>query len=292
MALKGAGVLLLDGAIGTMLLQAGHSECLDMVSITHPADLKHIHTQYIEAGSDVITTNTFGAHPLLLASQGFEAAEAARVSREAINAAVRAARGAVEEHMKREPSRKVYVAGSVGAAMGEDKQAIREGYEVVIETLLDGGVDLILVETIYDAKIGAIAIEVAKELIRKRSGSDEVLLIVSATATTKQPRPIEILKQIDLRGVFAVGFNCGFGASGMLSHIEELACSDIGKECKIVAYPNAGVPDAEGQHSQSAEEFAAEMRAYIESGAVSIVGGCCGTTPQHIAAVRAMIKGE
>ncbi len=278
-------VLLLDGAMGTMLQRKGHSGCLESVSITHPTDVEHIHAQYMEAGSDIITTNTFGAHPLLLARYGLHDRAA-----EIIAKSTSIARQAANRFMERHPSRSIFVAGVIGSAIGGSEQQMREGYRVVVEELLNGGVDLILVETIYDIEIGRMAVEVAKEVIEQRAASCKVRLAASATATKKQPRPIEILQHIDLQGLFAVGFNCGFGAAEMLTHIEELSRSAESVDRYIVAYPNAGLPSATGEYEMDAEAFAEQIKEYLQSGTVDIIGGCCGTTPNHIAAIRRVLN--
>jgi len=312
-------IALLDGAMGTMIQRhplteadfrgerfKDHGHDLkgnnDLLSITRPDVIKGIHRAYFEAGSDIVETNTFSTTTVSQADYGLEDAV-----REINLAGAKVAREAAEEYMASNPGRRVFVAGSVGptnrtASMSPDVN--NPGYRAVtfdglvvsyaeqIEALLDGGVDLLLLETVFDTLNLKAAIFACEEVFERRGMRWPVILsvtITDASGRTLSGQTVEAFwNSVRHAKPLAVGINCTLGAAEMRPYIEEL--SDIA-DCYISCYPNAGLPNAFGGYDQSASEMAALVADFASEGWINVVGGCCGSTPAHIAAIAQAVRG-
>lgn len=294
------GILLLDGAMGTMIqtygLVADDFDGMmgnnDILSLTRPDVLLDIHRRYLEAGADIITANTFSAQRISMADYHCEHL-VAEINREA----VRIARQAADEYSTEEQPR--YVIATLGptnktCSMSPDVNdpALRtltfdelcDAYREQLVVLLQGGVDGILFETIFDTlnvKAGIRAFELATEETRV-----SVPLMLSITLSDKAGRTLSgqtieaFLASVSHAPIFSVGLNCSFGAKDMLPSLRTLAES---APYYISAHPNAGLPNAMGTYDQTPEVMMEEMKPFVEEGLVNIIGGCCGTTPEHIA---------
>jgi 5-methyltetrahydrofolate--homocysteine methyltransferase len=311
-------IALLDGAMGTMIQRhplteadfrgerfKDHGHDLkgnnDLLSITRPDIIKGIHRAYFEAGSDIVETNTFSTTTVSQADYALEDAV-----REINLAGAKVAREAAEEFMAANPGRRVFVAGSVGptnrtASMSPDVN--NPGYRAVtfdglvvsyseqIEALLDGGVDLLLLETVFDTLNLKAAIFACEEVFEKRGMRWPIILsvtITDASGRTLSGQTVEAFwNSVRHSKPLAVGINCALGAAEMRPYIEEL--SHIA-DCYISCYPNAGLPNAFGGYDQSASEMAALVADFASEGWINVVGGCCGSTPEHIAAIAEAVR--
>ena len=311
-------IALLDGAMGTMIQRhplteadfrgerfKDHGHDLkgnnDLLSITRPDVIKGIHRAYFEAGSDIVETNTFSTTTVSQADYGLEDAV-----REINLAGAKVAREAAEEFMAASPGRRVFVAGSVGptnrtASMSPDVN--NPGYRAVtfdglvisysqqIEALLDGGVDLLLLETVFDTLNLKAAIFACEEVFERRGMRWPVILsvtITDASGRTLSGQTVEAFwNSVRHSKPLAVGINCALGASEMRPYIEEL--SRIA-DCYISCYPNAGLPNAFGGYDQTGAEMAALVGEFASEGWINVVGGCCGSTPEHIAAIAEAVR--
>ena len=311
-------IALLDGAMGTMIQRhplteedfrgerfKDHGHDLkgnnDILSITRPDIIKGIHRAYFEAGSDIVETNTFSTTTVSQADYALEGAV-----REINLAGAKVAREAADEYMAAHPGRKVFVAGSVGptnrtASMSPDVN--NPGYRAVTfdglviayseqaEALLDGGVDLLLLETVFDTLNLKAAIFASEEVFEKRGMRWPIILsvtITDASGRTLSGQTVEAFwNSVRHSKPLAVGINCALGAAEMRPYIEEL--SNIA-DCYISCYPNAGLPNAFGGYDQTAEEMAALVGEFASQGWINVVGGCCGSTPEHIAAIAAAVR--
>lgn len=293
-------ILIMDGAMGTMLQEAklspedfGGEEydgCNEYLNVTAPKVIESIHYKYLQAGADIIETNTFGGTNLVLDeySLGKQAYEINKLGAEI---ARRAADAVTTEDWPR------FVAGSLGPTTktlsvtgGTTFDALREAYAEQALGLIDGGADLLLLETSQDmlnVKAGFLGIEQAIEQTGKR-----IPLMVSGTiepmGTTLAGQSIEAF-YISLKHMnpIAVGLNCATGPEFMQDHIRSL--SDLSSTA-VSCYPNAGLPDEEGQYHETPESLAAKLTGFAEKGWLNIVGGCCGTTPKHIEALSKVMK--
>jgi 5-methyltetrahydrofolate--homocysteine methyltransferase len=311
-------IALLDGAMGTMIQRhplteedfrgerfKDHGHDLkgnnDILSITRPDIIKGIHRAYFEAGSDIVETNTFSTTTVSQADYALEGAV-----REINLAGAKVAREAADEYMAAHLGRKVFVAGSVGptnrtASMSPDVN--NPGYRAVtfdglvisyseqVEALLDGGVDLLLLETVFDTLNLKAAIFACEEVFEKRGMRWPIILsvtITDASGRTLSGQTVEAFwNSVRHSKPLAVGINCALGAAEMRPYIEEL--SNIA-ECYISCYPNAGLPNAFGGYDQTAGEMAALVGEFASQGWINVVGGCCGSTPEHIAAIAAAVR--
>ena len=311
-------IALLDGAMGTMIQRhplteadfrgerfKDHGHDLkgnnDLLSITRPDIIKGIHRAYFEAGSDIVETNTFSTTTVSQADYGLENAV-----REINLAGAKVARETAEEFMAANPGRRVFVAGSVGptnrtASMSPDVN--NPGYRAVtfdglvisyseqIEALLDGGVDLLLLETVFDTLNLKAAIFACEEVFEKRGMCWPLILsvtITDASGRTLSGQTVEAFwNSVRHSKPLAVGINCALGAAEMRPYIEEL--SRIA-DCYISCYPNAGLPNAFGGYDQSGSEMAALVGEFASEGWINVVGGCCGSTPEHIAAIAEAVR--
>ena len=299
-------ILLLDGGFGTMMQQNHFTEadyrgarfahhptplkgCNDLLSLTQPEAVGEIHEKYLRAGADIITCNSFNANAISLSDYSLS-----DYAREIAAASARLARGCADRFTQQNPSKPRFVAGSVGptnrtASLSADVQnpAAREvtfmelvaAYRAQIEGLVEGGVDLILIETVFDTlncKAALYAIEEA---------GVKLPVMVSGTLADKSGRTLSgqtveaFAASVSHANLLSVGLNCAFGARELLPYIERLAKV---APCRISAHPNAGLPNLMGGYDETPAMFAEDIRHYLERGLLNIVGGCCGTTPQHI----------
>ena len=311
-------IALLDGAMGTMIQRhplteadfrgerfKDHGHDLkgnnDILSITRPDVIKGIHRGYFDAGSDIVETNTFSTTTVSQADYGLEDAV-----REINLAGAKVAREAADEFMSANPGRRVFVAGAVGptnrtASMSPDVN--NPGYRAVtfdslvisyteqVEALLDGGVDLLLLETVFDTLNLKSAIFACEEVFEKRGMRWPIILsvtITDASGRTLSGQTVEAFwNSVRHAKPLAVGINCALGAAEMRPYIEEL--SSIA-DCYISCYPNAGLPNAFGGYDQTAPEMAALVGEFAAQGWINLLGGCCGSTPEHIAAIAEAVR--
>lgn len=311
-------ILILDGAMGTMIQQYNLTEedyrgapfansprqqkgNNDLLSITQPAIIKAIHIQYLEAGADLIETNTFNANRISMADYGMT-----DCIREMNLAAVRLAREAADEYTAKNPDKPRFVAGSIGptnktASISPDISdlalrnitfdELQTAYKEQIDALIEGGVDVLLIETVFDTLNLKAALRAAEQSLAE-SGK-EVPIMVSFTIVGKSGRILSgqtieaALASISHVKLLSAGLNCSFGAADMKPFLKELARI---APCYISAHPNAGLPNNLGQYDETPEKMAPQIKEYINESLVNIVGGCCGTTPAHIAEYAALIE--
>lgn len=272
-------ILVLDGAVGTELMRRGGRGCLEAMVLDNEAAVAAVHESYLDAGADIVTTDTLCADALCLEHYGLS-----ERSYEIARRAAEIARACVERYSA--GSRRRFVAGSVGPStrnisLANDvtEEQLGDVYETVIRGLLDGGVDLILVETVMDSRNASIAVERCRRL------NAEIPIAVSAVLSRLEGRvangaPIAtFLKELPMDDIALVGFNCSSSPRAMDASLETLAA-----ECDkpIVAYPAAGEP------AVGAEAFARGMEEFCRKGLVNVVGGCCGTTPEYISRLSRM----
>ena len=312
-------ILVLDGAMGTMIQQYNLSEAdfrgerfkeakgqlkgnNDLLCLTRPEVIEDIHRKYLEAGADIIETNTFNATSVSMADYHVEA-----YCREINLAAARLARRMADEFTAMNPEKPRFVAGSVGptnktCSMSPDVNnpafraltfdELQEAYCEQMEALLEGGVDALLIETIFDTLNAKAAIRAA-ELSMEKTGR-KVPLMLSVTVSDVGGRTLSgqtldaFLASVEHADIFSIGLNCSFGARQLKPFLERLAAR---APYYISAYPNAGLPNTLGQYDQTPEDMAAEVKEYIDEGLVNIIGGCCGTTEKYIAKYQDLIWG-
>lgn len=311
-------ILVLDGAMGTMIQQYNLSEAdfrgerfkdipgqlkgnNDMLCLTRPDVIEEIHRKYLEAGADIIETNTFNATSVSMADYHMQP-----YCREINLAAARLARKVADEFTAKTPGKPRFVAGSVGptnktCSMSPDVNnpafraltfdELADAYREQMEALLEGGVDAILIETIFDtlnAKAAILAAEISMQKLGRK-----VPLMLSVTVSDVAGRTLSgqtldaFLASVQHADIFSIGLNCSFGAKQLKPFLEQLARR---APYYISAYPNAGLPNSLGQYDQTPEEMAAEIKEYIDEGLVNIIGGCCGTTEAYIAKYQELIK--
>ncbi|MDT8286334.1 MAG: homocysteine S-methyltransferase family protein [Elusimicrobiales bacterium] len=291
-------VLVLDGAMGTYLqgfgLKSGdfdgHEGLNEILSVSRPDIIKKVHLDYLEAGADVIETNTFGANAAVLAEYGLEGR-----STEFNLAAARLAREAADKFSAGGPR---FVAGSVGPTNkalfvtgGMSFDEMRSLYLDQMVALIEGGVDLLTVETAHDA-VNLRAALAAARLAFKKAGR-EVPVIASATMDGRSKMlsghdPDSFYAAVGHFPLAAIGFNCSSGPEGMRPRLERLAAR---AHFPTLVMPNAGLPDENGLYSQTPETFAELMGGFASGGLLNLAGGCCGTGPAHIKALAAAVKG-
>lgn len=303
-------ILVLDGAMGTMIQEYKFSEedyrgerfkdfehplqgNNDLLSLTQSGAIKDIHAKYLEAGADIIETNTFSSTTIGMADYYMEDLvyelnfESAKIAKEA-----------ADEFTQKNPEKPRFVAGSIGptnrtASMSPDVNdpgyravtfdQLRIAYKEQVEGLIEGGVDILLVETVFDtlnAKAALFAIDEVKE----ERGID-MPVMVSGTITDASGRTLSgqtaeaFLISISHIPLLSVGLNCALGADQLLPYLKRLSQES---EFYISAHPNAGLPNAFGEYDQTAKEMQALVKDYLEENIINIIGGCCGTTPEHI----------
>jgi 5-methyltetrahydrofolate--homocysteine methyltransferase len=306
-------ILVIDGAMGTMIQRHKLGEAdyrgarfkdwqrdvkgnNDLLVLTQPAIIREIHEQYLAAGADIIETNTFNAQRISMADYGMEA-----LSAEINVAAARLAREACDAAMAKDPSRPRFVAGAVGptnrtASISPDVNnpgyrnvtfdALRLAYKEQVIALIEGGADLVLIETIFDT-LNAKAAGFATLEAFDETGIT-LPIIISGTITDRSGRtlsgqtPTAFWYSMRHLKPFAIGLNCALGADLMRPHLAEIAAV---ADTLVSAYPNAGLPNAMGEYDETPDEMACQIEAWARDGLVNIVGGCCGSTPEHIAHV-------
>jgi 5-methyltetrahydrofolate--homocysteine methyltransferase len=273
----------------------------DLLSLTQPEAIADVHRQYFAAGADIVETNTFSGTTIAMADYFLE-----DYVYELNYESAKIARRVADQFTTNEPNKPRFVAGSIGptnktASMSPDVNdpgfravsfdELRIAYKQQVEALLDGGVDLLLVETIFDtlnAKAALFAIEEVKE-----ERKIDVPIMVSGTITDASGRTLSgqtaeaFLISISHIPVLSVGFNCALGASQLIPHLEVLSAKT---KYAVSAHPNAGLPNAFGEYDETPAQMAAQIKEYAEKGLVNIVGGCCGTTPEHIRAIAEVVK--
>jgi 5-methyltetrahydrofolate--homocysteine methyltransferase len=303
-------ILVLDGAMGTMLQAYKFSEedfrgerfkkyptplqgNNDLLSITQPEAIKTIHAKYFEAGADIIETNTFSGTTIAMADYQME-----DLVYELNYQSAKIAKEVAEEFSAREPSKPRFVAGSIGptnktASMSPDVNDpgyravtfndLRIAYKQQVEALIDGGVDLLLVETVFDtlnAKAALFAIEEVKE-----ERNIDIPIMLSGTITDASGRTLSgqtaeaFLISVSHIPLLSVGFNCALGANLLQPHLEAIASKT---NFAISAHPNAGLPNAFGEYDETPEEMGEQIEEYLKKDLINIIGGCCGTSPAHI----------
>ena len=306
-------ILILDGAMGTMLQQYGFKEedfrgerfkdshkpvqgNNDLLSLTQPKAIAEVHSKYFAAGADIVETNTFSGTTIAMADYEMEDLvyelnfESARIAKEV-----------AQQFTEKEPNKPRFVAGAMGptnktASMSPDVNdpgfraisfdQLRIAYKQQAEALIDGGSDLLLVETIFDtlnAKAALFAIEEVKE-----ERNIDIPVMVSGTITDASGRTLSgqtaeaFLISISHIPLLSVGFNCALGAKQLTPHLEVVAHRT---NLAVSAYPNAGLPNAFGEYDESPEQMAKQIEEYLDKKLINIIGGCCGTTPEHINAI-------
>lgn len=307
-------ILILDGAMGTMIQRhkleeedfrkgafENHDKSLkgnnDLLSITRPEIIKDIHRQYFQAGADIVETNTFSGTWIAQADYGLEEAvyrinyESAKIAKEAANEFTDKPR---------------FVAGSIGptnrtASISPDVNdpgyraitfdELVAAYKDQVNALMDGGVDILLVETIFDTLNAKAALFAIDQVFEVRN--TKIPIMVSGTITDQSGRTLTgqtteaFLISLSHMPLLTIGLNCALGASLMRPYLQILnEKSPFG----VSAHPNAGLPNEFGKYDESPEMMAAQIKEFLDEGLVNIIGGCCGTTPEHIKAIAEMAK--
>lgn len=311
-------IIILDGAMGTMIQQYGLEEDdfrgyryrnaegmmkgnNDMLNLTRPDVIEDIHAKYLMAGADIITTNTFSSQRVSQADYGLETS-----AREMALEGARIARKAADRYSTEEKPR--FVAGSVGptnktcsmspdvsnpAARELDYATLYEDYLEQIEALVEGGADAVLIETVFDTLNAKAAIDATME-VERRTGRD-LPIMLSITVSDLAGRTLSgqtldaVLASVSSYPIFSIGLNCSFGADQMKPFIKELAHH---APYYISAYPNAGLPNSLGGYDETPETMAPQIGEYIDEGLVNIIGGCCGTTEKFIAKYAEIAEGK
>ncbi len=309
-------ILVLDGAMGTMIQRLGLTEadfrgdlfrdhpvalkgCNDLLCLTQPDVIREIHSRYLEAGADIIETNTFNATRISMADYRMEEQVYA------INlAAARLAKEVADNITAGDPSKPRFVAGAIGptsktASLSPDVNNpgyravsfddLKESYAQQVEGLFDGGADVLLVETVFDTLNAKAALMAIREVERKKGRILPVMVsgtITDASGRTLSGQTIEaFLYSLAHADLLSIGLNCALGAREMRPHLETLSRL---APFYVSAYPNAGLPNQFGTYDETPEEMAVYMEDFMSQGFVNIVGGCCGTTPEHIARLAAL----
>lgn len=311
-------ILVLDGAMGTMIQRHSleeedfrkgwfedHKHPLkgnnDLLSLTRPEIIRDIHAQYFAAGADIAETNTFSGTTIAQADYSLEHAvydinyHSAKIAREV-----------ADEFTEKEPNKPRFVAGSIGptnrtASISPDVNnpgfraitfnELVVAYTQQVEALMDGGVDILLVETVFDTLNAKAALFAIDEVFDKRK--TKLPIMVSGTITDQSGRTLTgqtteaFLISVSHIPLLSVGLNCALGASMMRPYLQVL-----NKKCPygVSAHPNAGLPNEFGEYDETPEMMAAQIKEFLDEGLVNIIGGCCGTTPEHINAIAEMVK--
>lgn len=311
-------ILILDGAMGTMIQRHKLTEAdfrneqlkdhphplkgnNDLLSITRPDIIKDIHRQYFAAGADIAETNTFGSTTVAQADYHLESwvyqinFQAARLAKEV-----------AEEFTKKEPHKPRFVAGSIGpttklASMSPDVN--NPGYRAIsfdqlvvafkeqAKGLLEGGVDMLLVETVTDTLNAKAALFAIEELFEERG--KQVPILVSGTITDASGRILSgqtteaFLISVSHVHLLSIGLNCALGAAALRPYLQVL---NEKAPFFVSAHPNAGLPNEFGQYDQTPDQMAAEIEEFLKEGLINIIGGCCGSTPEHISKIAAVAK--
>ncbi|MDR2385475.1 MAG: methionine synthase [Tannerella sp.] len=312
-------ILILDGGLGTMIQTYNLTEedyrgnifikhegqlrgNYDVLNITCPDVIREIHKKYIETGVDIFTTNTFSANAVSMEDYDIQS-----WVREINLAAGRLCRQLADKYMFLNPDRQIFVAGSIGptnktASMSPDvnNPAFRavsyidlyNTYYEQVEALIDGGVDLLLFETVFDTLNAKAGLEAAVSVLKNKNLDLPIML--SLTISGKGGRTLSgqtleaFIASVQDMPIFSIGLNCSFGAAEMKPYLKELSEK---APFYISAYPNAGLPNKFGKYDETPETMAVQIKQFIYEGLVNIIGGCCGTTPAHIAKYQELVKG-
>lgn len=312
-------ILIIDGAMGTMIQRYKLSEAdyrgerfkawqsdvkgnNDLLCITQPQIIEEIHKQYLEAGADIIETNTFNAQRISLADYNMQ-----ELAYEINLEAAKIAKRIETEFTKANPGKPRFVAGAIGPmnktlSLSPDVNnpgfravtfdEVASAYYEQVKGLVKGGVDLLLIETIFDTLNAKAAIYAIKKYFRD-TNKHELPIMISGTITDASGRTLSgqtleaFYISVKHAKPLSIGLNCALGAKEMRNHIEEL--SQVA-ECYTSAYPNAGLPNAMGEYDEQPEETAHYLEEWARGGFVNIVGGCCGTTPEHIKHIAKHVK--
>jgi 5-methyltetrahydrofolate--homocysteine methyltransferase len=314
----GERILILDGAMGTMIQRYNFTEedyrgerfkdwesplkgNNDLLSLTQPEAIEEIHRKYLLAGADIIETNTFSGTTIAMADYHME-----DLVYELNYESAKIAKKVCDEFTAQNPDKPRFVAGSIGptnrtASLSPDVNdpgyraitfdELRIAYKQQAEALLDGGSDILLVETIFDTLNAKAALFAIDEIREERNIT--IPIMVSGTITDASGRTLSgqtadaFLISVSHMDLISVGFNCALGAKQLTPYLEILANhTDFG----ISAYPNAGLPNAFGQYDETAEQMAEQIKEYVDKGLINIIGGCCGTTPDHIKAIADLVQ--
>lgn len=311
-------ILVLDGAMGTMLQQykfteedfrgkrfKDHPSSLkgnnDLLSLTQPEAIADVHKKYFAAGADIVETNTFSGTSIAMADYQME-----DLVYELNFESAKIAKQVAQEFTDHNPDKPRFVAGSIGptnktASLSPDVnrpeyraitfEELRVAYKEQVEALIDGGVDVLLVETIFDtlnAKAALFAIEEVKE-----ERNIDIPIMVSGTITDASGRTLSgqtveaFLTSISHIPLLSVGFNCALGAEQLKPYLQRLSNKS---EFHTSAHPNAGLPNAFGEYDQTPKQMQALIEDYLQDGLINIIGGCCGTGPEHIKAISEIAK--
>ncbi len=306
-----ARILIIDGAMGTMIQRHKFEEAdyrgkrfkdwtrdvkgnNDLLVLTQPKIIQDIHEQYLAAGADILETNTFNAQVISMADYGME-----ELAYEINVAAAKLARAACDKYTKKSPDKPRFVAGAVGptnrtASISPDVNdpafrnvsfdELREAYKAQVKGLIEGGSDIILIETIFDT-LNAKAAGVATLEAFDDTGVT-LPIMISGTITDRSGRtlsgqtPTAFWYSMRHLRPFSIGLNCALGADLMRPHLAEL--SGVA-DTFLSAYPNAGLPNAMGEYDETPHDMACQIEPWAKEGMLNIVGGCCGSTPEHIA---------
>ena len=321
-ALFASRIAVLDGAMGSMIQTfkleeadfrgerlKSHPHDLkgdnDLLSVTRPDVIEAIHGDYFAAGADMVETNTFNSTSISQADYHLEP-----LVREINLAAVGCARRAAQRAEAATPGRRCFVAGAIGPlnrtlSMSPDVNRpdyravtwdqVVEAYTEQIRALLDGGVDALLVETIFDTLNSKAALFAIENVFDERGAQARVPVMISVTITDASGRTLSgqtidaFYNSVAHAKPFSVGINCALGGHAMRPYVEELARI---ADCYVTCYPNAGLPNAFGGYDETPADMAAVLGDFAASGWVNMVGGCCGSTPAHIAAIAKAVAGK
>lgn len=306
-------ILVLDGAMGTMIQRLGFGENEyrgerfadyptplvgnnDLLSITQPLAIQKIHEEYLEVGADIVETNTFSSTSIAMADYGME-----DLVYELNIESARIARKAADIYIEKDHSKPRFVAGSMGptnrtASMSPDVndpgyravtfEQLRTAYKEQAQGLLDGGVDMLLVETIFDTLNAKAALFAIDEIMKERGIHIPVMVsgtITDASGRTLSGQTVEaFLISVMHLPLLSVGFNCALGAEQLLPYLRRLSTQT---DFYTSVHPNAGLPNAFGEYEQTPAQMCDFVTPYLQEGLVNIVGGCCGSTPEHIALI-------
>ncbi len=313
-------ILILDGAMGTMIQRynlsesdfrgerfANHPSDLkgnnDLLSITRPDIITQIHLDYLNAGADIVETNTFNAQKISLADYQME-----DLAYEINFESAKCAKSAVEKYHALHPDNKSpkFIAGAIGptnrtASLSPDVNdpgfraitfdQLVDAYTEQVNGLIDGGVDALMVETIFDTLNAKAALFAIMEVLEKRKL--QIPMMVSGTITDASGRTLSgqtaeaFLISMSHAPLLSIGFNCALGAEQLEQYVEVLSDQST---FLVSAYPNAGLPNAMGHYDQTPDQMAALVEEYCQKGIINILGGCCGTTPEHIIAIAVVAK--
>ncbi|HRO41875.1 MAG TPA: homocysteine S-methyltransferase family protein [Flavipsychrobacter sp.] len=311
-------IAIIDGAMGTMIQRYNLQEAdyrgerfkdypsdvkgnNDLLSLTQPHIIQEIHSQYLEAGADIIETNTFNAQAISLEDYNMQS-----LAYEINLEAAKLARAAADQYMNAHPGEVKFVAGAIGPmnkTLSLSPDVNEPGYRSVtfdevatayyeqIKGLVNGGADILLIETIFDTLNAKAAIYATKEYFRDHRINLPIMIsgtITDASGRTLSGQTLEAFCiSVEHADPISIGLNCALGADQMRPHIEELAHLI---PCYVSCYPNAGLPNPMGEYDQTPEIMAQKVAEFAKEGWINLVGGCCGTTPDHIRAIAAEVK--